>query len=569
MPVETQTGSVQAAVWTTAYVDSLPTSSFAWVDSKGQRHLPYKDKDGKVDLPHTRNALARLNQVQGMSDEERAKVRTKLQNALKNAKAADDMVLRTTHAVQASAGDTATLPDRVHLLRAGSFNTQKYGEVPIAASDLFEMKFNFERGVGMADEGQTGIPIDFAHQSHLEAAGWIHSLEVLQTEDGGTELWGNNVEWSDSGRDALVGKKYKCLSSDFYPAAFGEWVDPESGVSAKNVIVGAALTNRPLMTGNKPVIASEVDGEVEAEAAEEAEAIGVKTVIYVNASETIKEKRMNLDQLRVKASEELTGPEALFIAQHVSELSEDERKKFGLEAAAKKPTDTEMPNADDEGQVQKLKAKKEDIKAGEEGTVSIQAADLKAIQETMATLASERKTDKETIASLQASISKLEDTNKSFEASAQAADREKMHEVVMSAIKRGAIKPDREESYTNRLVAAQGEDRQALIADIEALASNDLLSKQFGSQQTEGSAAMDVEAEIIKKANEVVKAAHARGEKMNIFQAREEVLASDPELKDRADKAVLASAPSFNPFEAGSWGAGAKGLQGVNPDVTK
>jgi hypothetical protein len=62
----------EAAVWTTAYVNDLPDSSFLYISSGGKkdstgkteprtlRHLPYKDADGKVDLAHLRNALARL-----------------------------------------------------------------------------------------------------------------------------------------------------------------------------------------------------------------------------------------------------------------------------------------------------------------------------------------------------------------------------------------------------------------------------------------------------------------------------------------------------------------------------
>jgi len=60
------------AAWTSAYINDLPNSSFAVIegcytsgetDNKNARHLPYKDKDGKVDLAHLRNALARLNQI--------------------------------------------------------------------------------------------------------------------------------------------------------------------------------------------------------------------------------------------------------------------------------------------------------------------------------------------------------------------------------------------------------------------------------------------------------------------------------------------------------------------------
>jgi hypothetical protein len=64
--VESLDAEKQFAVWSTAYVNSLPDSSFAWIGPDKQRHLPYKDKDGKIDLPHVRNMLARVNQVNGI-----------------------------------------------------------------------------------------------------------------------------------------------------------------------------------------------------------------------------------------------------------------------------------------------------------------------------------------------------------------------------------------------------------------------------------------------------------------------------------------------------------------------
>lgn len=63
------------AKWDTAYINTLPDSSFMWVEPGGTkdesgrtvprslRHLPFKDHEGKVDAAHVRNALARLNQV--------------------------------------------------------------------------------------------------------------------------------------------------------------------------------------------------------------------------------------------------------------------------------------------------------------------------------------------------------------------------------------------------------------------------------------------------------------------------------------------------------------------------
>ena len=50
---------VEAASWSSEYINSLPDSSFACVDKSG-RHYPFKDANGKVDLPHLRAALSRI-----------------------------------------------------------------------------------------------------------------------------------------------------------------------------------------------------------------------------------------------------------------------------------------------------------------------------------------------------------------------------------------------------------------------------------------------------------------------------------------------------------------------------
>lgn len=62
------------AVWTTAYINDLPDSAFLYVEPGGSkdsggktvprsnRHFPYRDTNGAVDLPHLRNALSRIPQ---------------------------------------------------------------------------------------------------------------------------------------------------------------------------------------------------------------------------------------------------------------------------------------------------------------------------------------------------------------------------------------------------------------------------------------------------------------------------------------------------------------------------
>jgi HK97 family phage prohead protease len=70
---ETQTAE-ERAQWTTAYINDLPDSAFLYIapggskDADGKttprslRYFPYKDSNGNIDLPHLRNALARIPQ---------------------------------------------------------------------------------------------------------------------------------------------------------------------------------------------------------------------------------------------------------------------------------------------------------------------------------------------------------------------------------------------------------------------------------------------------------------------------------------------------------------------------
>lgn len=86
--LEEETEDILAeARWTRAYINDLPVGSFAVVEAcaderKDARHLPYKDATGKIDLPHLRNALARMDQIKSVcngSDEAlRRKARAKL-----------------------------------------------------------------------------------------------------------------------------------------------------------------------------------------------------------------------------------------------------------------------------------------------------------------------------------------------------------------------------------------------------------------------------------------------------------------------------------------------------------
>jgi hypothetical protein len=65
----------EKAVWSGAFINDLPDSSFLLIESGGKkdsegktvprslRHFPVKDQNGKIDLPHLRNAIARIPQA--------------------------------------------------------------------------------------------------------------------------------------------------------------------------------------------------------------------------------------------------------------------------------------------------------------------------------------------------------------------------------------------------------------------------------------------------------------------------------------------------------------------------
>lgn len=68
-----ESGELTKEKWTTEYINDLPDSAFLYVeqgekDEQGKtvprtnRHFPVKDKSGSLDLPHLRNAIARIPQ---------------------------------------------------------------------------------------------------------------------------------------------------------------------------------------------------------------------------------------------------------------------------------------------------------------------------------------------------------------------------------------------------------------------------------------------------------------------------------------------------------------------------
>lgn len=98
------------AVWSAAYINDLPDSAFLYIEPGGTkdeegktvprslRHFPIRDASGALDLPHLRNALARIPQSklpQDVKDRLTAKARRLLEEATR-AVVVDDFELRSS-----------------------------------------------------------------------------------------------------------------------------------------------------------------------------------------------------------------------------------------------------------------------------------------------------------------------------------------------------------------------------------------------------------------------------------------------------------------------------------------
>lgn len=88
---------IREAVWTRRFINDLPDSAFLYImpggkkDSEGKtkprnlRKFPYKNKQGKIDLPHLRNAIARIPQAHGISAATKKRLQARARGLLERA----------------------------------------------------------------------------------------------------------------------------------------------------------------------------------------------------------------------------------------------------------------------------------------------------------------------------------------------------------------------------------------------------------------------------------------------------------------------------------------------------
>jgi hypothetical protein len=371
-------------------------------------------------------------------------------------------------------------PSRIEILKAGTWpQGSNKGALSITLDDLQEFKRNFDNGVGMS-VGMRSLPIDFSHNDWSQAAGWMTDLIVE-----GDTLYAD-VEWSTSGRAALEGGEYKCVSPSFWPACLGEWTDPEDpSLTARNVLCGAGLTNIPFFKGLTPIMASTAQ-----------QGRSDKNIIYVSEQEN---HRMTLDEVRIKAAADLTDEDRQVLADNKDQLSADELDKFNMAAkpAAPAPAPVAADNKPVSGVSDADKAVLASIKDGSK--VLIEASAYKGMEERLAAIEADR-----------ADMKKKE-----------------VQEVVKAHIARGAIVADQADNWTKLIMAdASNEDMLKALPGQKALVNASVSG-------TDDAQDVDASKQFEEKVQEAIKASNGS---LGYGQAVIQVAQANPTLANDREK---------------------------------
>ena len=141
----------------------------------------------------------------------------------------------------------------MQILRTGEFYHDRYGNFEITTKMLSDMVENFKKGVRGVKPA-----LDYSHDSEGIAAGWFQDLYTL---NNGTELWAK-IEMTPKGSKVLSDKEFGYISAEFDPA-YETNENPVKKVGA--VLLGAGLTNRPVIKKMKSVIELSEGGKMNKE----------------------------------------------------------------------------------------------------------------------------------------------------------------------------------------------------------------------------------------------------------------------------------------------------------------
>ena len=264
---------VDYELWTTKYINNLPDSSFAWIapggkkDSEGKttprslRHLPYKDSTGKVDAAHTRNALARLGQVKGMSESLQKSTRSKLEKVLQSTNKKD-----TQETADHESGVTGfTESFSAHNISNIRIISHTADGPPFVEIEGILFHEGIHKGKYFKPEDLKGATLSTRPGESLTYVDWNHELETDKRVGIITNIWWDDeAEWEcpnnkTTGKGALM---YRAMiteskaiddiskgiignvSAELY---FDTYFENNTEVATNINVVGEAITDTPAL----------------------------------------------------------------------------------------------------------------------------------------------------------------------------------------------------------------------------------------------------------------------------------------------------------------------------------
>lgn len=389
-----------------------------------------------------------------------------------------------------TADASGEIPKVIDYLKVGNWRTPYHGDFMITPEDLEEYVANFKAAVALPDKGSKGAPIDYKHENYDKAAGWIKKFTI----DGDTLK--AHVKWTPAGKQAILDEEFCFFSPEFYPKGRGGWMDPENYEHiVDNVATGGGLTNIPLFKTLGALTAS-ANGRREYRTSE----------VYINASEIKEIPAMSvaeqIAELRKLNVSELTEDQKTFVTAHAADMSDEDKKHFGLEggvaAAAQAAIDNKNKETTDvtvDAETAQIAA---DIKAGKSVVISASA------------------------------YQKMQDDAKAQQAQVDSLRRKDILASVDKHIERGAIKADQRDKWADRIMADE-----TMLQDLENLNGNTAMGGVQGSSTAATDVADSAPAELHEKTVAAVKASAEKGAALSYSEARREVLASDKELAEK------------------------------------
>lgn len=135
----------------------------------------------------------------------------------------------------------------IEMLRVGTFNHSKYGELDITAELLSSLVDNFNGGVIRRD-----VSFDWNHNAK-EASGWLKGLDIVD------DVLVGSVQFTPKGRTSIEEGEYGYFSVEF----LDDFEDAETGDAFGPTLTGGALTNRPFISGLQKISFEDPDVEGE------------------------------------------------------------------------------------------------------------------------------------------------------------------------------------------------------------------------------------------------------------------------------------------------------------------